>query len=79
MMCYDVYLYYSWLLTVADLFCFTVHNPINVMFITICIIAMAGNIVPAIASTNAVVGGIIVMEALHIICSNLNQCKAVRH
>ena len=38
---------------------------------------MAGNIVPAIASTNAVVGGIIVMEALNIISSNLNQCKSV--
>ena len=34
---------------------------------------------PAIASTNAVVGGIIVMEALHIISSNLDQCKSVRH
>ena len=42
-------------------------------------LAMAGNIVPAIASTNAVVGGIIVMEALHIISSNLNQCKSVRN
>lgn len=34
---------------------------------------------PAIASTNAVVGGIIVMEALHIISSHLDQCKSVRH
>lgn len=41
-------------------------------------VAMAGNIVPAIASTNAVVGGIIVMEALHIVSSHLDHCKAVR-
>ena len=48
--------------------------------VLICInVAMAGNIVPAIASTNAVVGGIIVMEALHIISSNVNQCKSVRN
>ena len=38
---------------------------------------MAGNIVPAIASTNAVIGGIIVMEALNVISSNLSQCKSV--
>ena len=41
-------------------------------------LAMAGNIVPAIATTNAVVGGIIVMEALNIISSRLSQCKSVR-
>jgi len=40
-------------------------------------IAMAGNIVPAIASTNAVVGGVIVMEALNVISSNIDKCKSV--
>ena len=40
-------------------------------------IAMAGNIVPAIASTNAVVGGVIVMEALNVISSSIDKCKSV--
>jgi len=40
-------------------------------------IAMAGNIIPAIASTNAVVGGVIVMEAINVISSNINKCKSV--
>ena len=39
--------------------------------------AMAGNIVPAIASTNAIVGGVIVMEALNVISSNIDKCKSV--
>ncbi|XP_065900102.1 SUMO-activating enzyme subunit 2-like [Dysidea avara] len=38
--------------------------------------SMAGNIVPAIASTNAVVGGVIVMEALNVISSSIDKCKS---
>ena len=37
---------------------------------------MAGNIIPAIASTNAIVAGLIVMEALKVLQGNIDQCKA---
>eukprot|EP00122_Pirum_gemmata_P004779 Pgem_evm1s4354 len=36
---------------------------------------MAGNIIPAIASTNAVIAGMIVIEALHILGGNFDKCK----
>lgn len=39
--------------------------------------AMAGNIIPAIATTNAIIAGLIVMEALKVISGNIEQCKAV--
>lgn len=38
---------------------------------------MAGNIVPAIATTNAVIAGLIVMEALKILAGNFNKCRTV--
>lgn len=38
---------------------------------------MAGNIIPAIATTNAIIAGLIVMEALKVISGNIEQCKAV--
>lgn len=37
--------------------------------------SMAGNIVPAIATTNAVIAGLIVMEALKILAGNFNKCR----
>lgn len=40
--------------------------------------AMAGNIIPAIASTNAIVAGMIVLNAIKIISGNLKDCKTVK-
>lgn len=38
---------------------------------------MAGNIIPAIATTNAVIAGLIVIEALKILAGSLSKCKTV--
>jgi ubiquitin-like 1-activating enzyme E1 B len=39
--------------------------------------SMAGNIVPAIATTNAVIAGLIVMEALKVLAGDFNKCKQI--
>ncbi|XP_064598991.1 SUMO-activating enzyme subunit 2-like [Liolophura sinensis] len=39
--------------------------------------SMAGNIIPAIATTNAIIAGLIVMQAFHILSGNLDKCKTV--
>lgn len=39
--------------------------------------AMAGNIIPAIATTNAIVSGLIVMQALNILNGKLDKCKTI--
>ena len=38
---------------------------------------MAGNIIPAIATTNAVIAGLIVMEALKVLAGDFKKCKQV--
>ncbi|KAM7425991.1 E1 ubiquitin-activating protein uba2 [Porites harrisoni] len=39
--------------------------------------AMAGNIIPAIATTNAIISGVIVMQALNILSGKLDKCKTI--
>uniref|UniRef100_A0A914H5U3 SUMO-activating enzyme subunit n=1 Tax=Globodera rostochiensis TaxID=31243 RepID=A0A914H5U3_GLORO len=39
--------------------------------------AMAGNIIPAIATTNACVAGMIVVEALKVVSAQLSKCRTI--
>lgn len=38
---------------------------------------MAGNIIPAIATTNAIIAALIVMEGLKILNGKIEECKQV--
>lgn len=38
---------------------------------------MAGNIIPAIATTNAIIAGIVVLHAFRILVNNLKACESV--
>nr|QAB07310.1 UBA2/WTIP fusion protein [Homo sapiens] len=39
--------------------------------------SMAGNIIPAIATTNAVIAGLIVLEGLKILSGKIDQCRTI--
>lgn len=61
-----------------------VFNAIYTLAISLCsyllfsfVLAMAGNIIPAIATTNAIISGVIVMQALNILNGKLEKCKTV--
>jgi len=41
------------------------------------LLALAGSIIPAIATTNAIVAGLIVLEALKALSNKSNECKAI--
>lgn len=38
---------------------------------------MAGNIIPAIATTNAIIAGVVILHAFRILTQNLDSCKSV--
>lgn len=41
------------------------------------ITAMAGNIIPAVATANAIIAGMIVLNSIKIISGNVEDCKTV--
>jgi ubiquitin-like 1-activating enzyme E1 B len=56
------------------------HNEKTLLYFlfSICrVAAMAGNIIPAIATTNAVVAGMVVLHALKVLQGRLDECQSV--
>lgn len=49
----------------------------NISFISFSLLAMAGNIIPAIATTNAITAGIVVMHAFKVLQEQYEQCRSV--
>lgn len=58
----------------ASLRCYVFAIPVRSKFE---IKSLAGNIIPAIATTNAIVAGLIVLQALKVLNNKLNECKTV--
>ena len=71
----------SWARSCASKYlCLPYANPLSpsdVASLISSLSAMAGNIIPAIATTNAVIAALIVMEGLKVLQGHLEQCKQV--
>lgn len=55
----------------------TSYLPLQTLCTLASFAAMAGNIIPAIATTNAVIAGLIVLEGLKILSGKIDQCRTV--
>uniref|UniRef100_A0A3Q3SDR6 SUMO-activating enzyme subunit 2 n=1 Tax=Mastacembelus armatus TaxID=205130 RepID=A0A3Q3SDR6_9TELE len=53
------------------------RNTYYELFVDLIVSAMAGNIIPAIATTNAVIAGLIVLEGLKILSGELESCRTI--
>ena len=62
----------NWVLSASNIRCQMFGIPLQSKFDTK---AIAGNIIPAIATTNAIIAGLIVLEAFKILAGQLDKCK----
>ena len=46
-------------------------------FVPTCAIAKAGNIIPAVATSNAVIAGLVVLEAAKVLAGQVDKCRTV--
>lgn len=56
---------------------FGVHKLQNKIYSIFVVAAMAGNIIPAIATTNAIVAGVVVLHTLKVLQNQLEECQSV--
>ena len=52
------------------------NHASRILIVTI-FAAMAGNIIPAIATTNAIIAGMVVLHAFRVLLGRLTECKSV--